>query len=193
MAQIMKETLDLGAAPHVPNVRGDVAAEPTISSQPLLSRLERLVDMSSAQQDNSMDLGHMIRSIVDRAVQDAVKIALQGQPTLGVNNPTIIEDHVVDATGIDLARQGSVKVTRTEVVNGYIYPYTGGAHSDVPEMVNQAAEIPNPRAVLSDCNARLDCVRRKLLSLWSEALDLSEDSIEPNDSFFVSFLIHYPK
>ena len=192
MVQIMKETLNLGAAPHVPNAKGDVAEEPVISSQPLLSQLERLAAMSSTQQDNSMNLSHMIRSIVDRAVQDAVKQALQGQPTLTVTNSTIIEDQVLEAVTIDPARQRSVKDVRTKLVNGYTHLRADGAHSECAEIVSQAADIPDPGDVQSGFGAQLDCVRQKLLSLWSEALDLSKDSIEPNDSFFVSFVFHNP-
>lgn len=188
MVQIMNETLTLGAAQQVPTARGHGVEEPVISSQPLLSQLERLVVMSSNQQDNSMDLSHMIQSIVDRVVQDAVKQALQGQTMPSVPNPTIFEDQVSKAGVIHSTRQGSVKDARTKVADSYTCPRTEGAHSELAEIVELAAEIPDPAAVLSNGGAQPDCARRKLLSLWSEALDLSEDSIEPSDSFFVGFV-----
>lgn len=185
MVQVMNETLDLGATPSVPDARRDVVGDPAVSSQSLVSQLERLVAMSSTQQGNSTDFGSMIRSILDRAVQDAVNKALQSQPTLTVDNHSDIEDQVSEATAVNPIGQNRVEDARITVISGLRQPRADYAHSELGEIVEQSTNISAHESVLSHDGERQDWVSQKLLSLWGEVLDLSEDSIEPNDSFFV--------
>ena len=186
MVQVMNETLDLGTAPNIPNARRDAAEEPAVSPQSLASQLERLVAMSSIQQGNSMDFGYMIRSVLDRVVQDAVNKALQSQPTLTVDKNSDNEDQVSEATAVNSIGQEIVEDARITVASGLRHPRADDAHSELVEIVEQSANVSVKGSVLSHYGERPDRVSQKLLSLWSEVLDLSEDSIEPNDSFFVS-------
>jgi hypothetical protein len=186
MVQVMNETLDLGAGPNVPNARPHVAEDPAVSPQSLVSQLERLVAMSSTQQGNSMDFSSMIRSILDRAVQDAVNKALQSQPTLTVDKHSNIEDQVSKHTAVNPIGKKSVEDARITVMSGLRQPLADDAHSELAEIVEQSANVSVQGSVLSHDNERPDWVSQKLLSLWSEVLELSEDSIDSNDSFFVS-------
>lgn len=186
MVQVMNETLDLGTAPNVPNARRHVAEDPAVSPQSLFSQLERLVAMSSTQQGNSMDFSSMIRSILDSAVQDAVNKALQSQPTLSADKQSDIEDQESKHTAVNPIGQNSVEDARITVMSNLGKARAEDARSEVAEIVEQSARVSVQGSVLSHDGKRPDWVSQKLLSLWSEVLELSEDSIESNDSFFVS-------
>ena len=189
MVQVMNETLELEAVSSLPNGKKDTAEDPTISPQTLVSQIERLVAISSTQQGNSLDLSSMIRSTVDRVVQDAVNKALQSQPTLASVRPPGVGVQGFEDTAMNHMGQNSVADSRISVISGLKHSLSDDVNSDVGEALERSATVSVHGSATSQSAERSDFVSQRLLSLWSDVLDLPEDSIEPNDSFFVSFTL----
>ncbi len=186
MVQIMKETLEVGAVPDLRNSRGCDAVDSVGPQQSLVSQLERLVAMNSNQQADSTDVGGMIHSIVDRMVQNAVSKALQTQSTLAADRGSDVEAHLSEFTKSNAHGQEILSNARIIAMNDSKEIHAVDAHSGLPDIVEQSIYISDKGIVGDRRGNRSDWVAQKLLSLWSEVLDLSQADIEANDNFFVS-------
>jgi hypothetical protein len=176
MAQIMNETLDLETEAKSPTVKRDKAEKTASLPESLISELERLVAMSSNQNAKPTDVDFMLRSI-----QATVSKALQGP---GASTREIssngVEDEASEATAVNSTTHDSMDHSQLTTLTGIRQP-----NAKVVER-QDSIKVSAQSSILSHQDKSSEWVDQKLLSLWSEALDLSEDSIEPSDSFFVS-------
>ena len=152
--------------------------------------------MASPPIQETPDWSHLIRSIVSEMVPQIVDqmmakntaAAPSGAPI--INQASAIDQMTNQMTGM-IARRASVTQRERPTMERTTSAYSRGRRTSVTSnaesRIQTAADMVAAAGVMA--TAALDSpdfVEKKLLGLWSELLDMVEDTIEKDDSFFVS-------
>ena len=139
------------------------------------------------------DWGNLIRSIVNEVVPQIVERVLEknGHQGGAVRAPSIVSE-AANHTLSMLHRKASNSLRarpefRSAVETGSIRSRRLSNASDAESRINIAADMVAAAGVMATEALKSvppDFVEKKLLGLWSELLDMVEDSIAKDDSFF---------
>jgi aryl carrier-like protein len=135
------------------------------------------------------DWSHLIRSIVAEMVPQIVEQIVAKNKT--VPEPSTIDQMTNQMTGMIARRTSVSQRERPNLETGSIYSRgrRGSVTSNAESRIQTAADMVAAAGVLaSESTKSPEFVEKKLLGLWSELLDMVEDTIEQDDSFFVSSL-----
>ncbi|KAF1915917.1 hypothetical protein BDU57DRAFT_573349 [Ampelomyces quisqualis] len=145
--------------------------------------------VTSATSLEAPDWTHLIRSIVAEMVPQIVDQVIAKNKTIGPEPATAatINEMTSQMTGM-LARRASISQReKPNLETGSIYSRGRrmSVTSNAESRIQTAAEMVAAAGVLAtEALQSPDFVEKKLLGLWSELLDMVEDTIEKDDSFF---------
>ncbi|KAF2030892.1 acetyl-CoA synthetase-like protein [Setomelanomma holmii] len=141
--------------------------------------------MASPTPAEAPDWSHLIRSIVSEMVPQIVEQIVAKNKTLP--EASTIDQMTNQMTGM-IARRASVSHReRPNLETGSMYSRgrRGSVTSNAECRIQTAADMVAAAGVLaSESTKSPEFVEKKLLGLWSELLDMVEDTIEQDDSFF---------
>ncbi|KAF2186293.1 nonribosomal peptide synthase [Zopfia rhizophila CBS 207.26] len=161
------EVPDLGLPLHPPNAEG-----PSVpAAMPL----------------GAPDWGSLIRSIVNEVVPEIVDRMLSKHKLAPAPAGATVNNVTTQMVGM-LSRKASQSLrARPTVETGSIRSRRLSVASDTESRINIAADMVAAAGVMATEALKSvppDFVEKKLLTLWSELLDMVEDSIGTDDSFF---------
>lgn len=144
------------------------------------------------------DWGNLIRSIVNEVVPQIVERVMEKNGGKGAPPSQSIVTEAANQTLSMLHRKASNSLRarpdfRSAVETGSIRSRRMSVASDTESRINIAADMVAAAGVMATealKSAAPDFVEKKLMGLWSELLDTVEDSINKDDSFFVSGFPH---
>jgi amino acid adenylation domain-containing protein/non-ribosomal peptide synthase protein (TIGR01720 family) len=135
------------------------------------------------------DWSHLIRSIVAEMVPQIVDQVIAKNKTVPEPASATINQMTDQITGL-IARRASLSQRERPVLDtasihsrGRRMSVTSNAESRIQTAADMVAAAS---ALATEALQSPDFVEKKLLHLWSELLDMVEDTIEKDDSFFVS-------
>lgn len=156
--------------------------------------------MGSPPIPETPDWSHLIRSIVSEMVPQIVdqvmaKNNIATTPGAAVlTQASTIENMTTQMTSM-IARRASITQSQRPTLDrpSSAFSNTRGRRmsttSNAESRVQTAADMVAAAGVMATAALESpDIVEKKLLGLWSELLDMVEDTIEKDDSFFVSLL-----
>ncbi|KAF2683049.1 acetyl-CoA synthetase-like protein [Lentithecium fluviatile CBS 122367] len=133
------------------------------------------------------DWSHLIRSIVSEMVPQIVDQVLAKNKNAPAPAQSTVNEMTNQMAGM-LARRASHSIRgRPNLETGSIRSRRLSAASDAGSRINIAADMVAAAGVMATealKSAPPNFVEKKLLTLWSELLDMVEGSIEKDDSFF---------
>ena len=142
------------------------------------------------------DWTHLIRSIVAEMVPQIVDQVM-------AKNKTALPEPATAATINEMTNQMTGMIARRASISHHEKPnfetgsiYSRGRRpsvtSNAESRIQTAADMVAAAGVLAtEALQSPDFVEKKLLGLWSELLDMVEDTIEKDDSFFVSRTFYF--
>jgi hypothetical protein len=136
------------------------------------------------------DWSHLIRSIVAEMVPQIVDQVIAKNKTVPEPAAATITEMTNQMTGL-IARRASISQReRPDFETSSIRSARGrrmSVTSNAESRIQTAADMVAAASVLAtEALQSPDFVEKKLLHLWSDLLDMVEDTIEKDDSFFVS-------
>lgn len=138
------------------------------------------------------DWGNLIRSIVSEMVPQIVNQVLEKNKIPPLASQSAVSEMTNQMAGM-LARRASQSKRGRNLDTASVRSRRMSAASDAESRIQTAADMVAAAGVMATEALKSvppDFVEKKLLGLWSELLDMVEDSIDKDDSFFVSSLIH---
>ena len=157
-------------------------------SPPALPKPEGMSIPPSASA-STPDWGNLIRSIVSEMVPQIIDQMLAKNKLAPTPGATTVNDMTNQMVGM-LSRKASQSTrSRPNFETGSIRSRRLSVASDTESRINIAADMVAAAGVMATEALKSvppDFVEKKLLTLWSELLDMVEDSIGTDDSFFVS-------
>lgn len=137
------------------------------------------------------DWSHLIRSIVTEMVPQIVDQVIAKNKTVPEPAAATINEMKNQMTGL-IARRASISQREKpslETGSTYSRGRRMSVASNAESRIQTAADMVAAAGVLAtEALQSPDFVEKKLLGLWSELLDMVEDTIEKDDSFFVSLV-----
>ena len=131
------------------------------------------------------DWSSLIRSIVNEVVPEVLDHVFQKGKITPYNDSAKEIVGMIGRRASQAIRGGQLKELRAAVGSG------ARRMSTTENRINLAADMVAAAGVMATEAVKSvapNFVEKKLLSLWSELLDMVEDSIEKDDSFFVSYI-----
>ncbi|KAF2267152.1 acetyl-CoA synthetase-like protein [Lojkania enalia] len=157
-----------------------------LSTMPPIPRIEA-PPTSTTFANGVQDWGNLIRSIVSEMVPQIVDQILAKNKRAPTPGPSTINDMTNQMVGM-LGRRASQPIRgRPNLETGSMRSRRMSVASDTESRINIAADMVAAAGVMATEALKSvppDFVEKKLLTLWSELLDMVEDSIERDDSFF---------
>jgi non-ribosomal peptide synthase protein (TIGR01720 family) len=145
--------------------------------------------VASSPPPEAPDWNHLIRSIVSEMVPQIVEQIVANNKTVPEPATATINEMTNQMTGM-LARRASLshrEKPNLETGSTYSRGRRMSVTSNAESRIQTAADMVAAAGVLAtEALQSPDFVEKKLLGLWSELLDMVEDTIERDDSFFVS-------
>jgi non-ribosomal peptide synthase protein (TIGR01720 family) len=145
--------------------------------------------MTSPAPPETPDWSHLIRSIVSEMVPQIVDQIITKNRAVPEPATATINEMTNQMTGM-LARRASLshrEKPNIETGSTYSRGRRMSVASNAESRIQTAADMVAAAGVLAtEALQSPDFVEKKLLALWSELLDMVEDTIEKDDSFFVS-------
>jgi non-ribosomal peptide synthase protein (TIGR01720 family) len=170
----------------VPHARPGLAPSMSFSTSPGSHAIIPLVSEPSSIQ--AQDLGNLIRSIVQEIVPQVVdQILTKSHPhqeLAGAQNRLAARPSIVTAGRRASTSRGQVNF-ETGSVRSRRLSITSNAESRIQTAVDLMTVAG---AIATEALQASEVVEKKLLRLWSELLDMTEDTIDKDDSFFVGGL-----
>jgi non-ribosomal peptide synthase protein (TIGR01720 family) len=148
--------------------------------------------MTSSAPAETPDWSVLIRSIVAEMVPQIVDQMTAKNKAVPEPGPATIAEMTNQMTGL-LARRASISQRERpnmETASLYSRGRRNSMTSNAGSRIQTAADMVAAAGVLAtEALQSPDFVEKKLLGLWSELLDMVEDTIEKDDSFFVSHFV----
>ena len=174
-----------------------MAPRPSLRSLKASPRSDRLdpigsipkIEVPQAPANGTPDWGNLIRSIVSEMVPQIVNQVLEKNKLSPVATQSAVSEMTNQMAGM-LARRASQSIRgRPNLETSSIRSRRMSAASETESRIQTAADMVAAAGVMATEALKSvppDFVEKKLLALWSDLLDMVEDSIDKDDSFFVS-------
>ncbi|KAJ4299243.1 hypothetical protein N0V90_004487 [Kalmusia sp. IMI 367209] len=156
----------MASFPVIPRIEAPQAPTPTSSSAP--------------------DWGNLIRSIVSEMVPQIVSQVLEKNKLPPIATQSTVSEMTNQMAGM-LARKASQSKRGRNLETASIRSRRLSTTSDAESRIQTAADMVAAAGVMATEALKSvppDFVEKKLLGLWSDLLDMVEDSIDKDDSFF---------
>jgi non-ribosomal peptide synthase protein (TIGR01720 family) len=168
---------------QMPSPRSE-ARDPMASLVPI-PRIE-VPQAAPTMSSGGPDWSNLIRSIVSEMVPQIVDQVLAKNKTAPAAAQATVNEMTNQMAGM-IARRASQSIRgRPNLETGSIRSRRMSATSDAGSRIGIAADMLAVAATEAMKSAPPNFVEKKLLTLWSELLDMVEDNIDNDDSFFVS-------
>ncbi|KAF1969239.1 hypothetical protein BU23DRAFT_477496 [Bimuria novae-zelandiae CBS 107.79] len=156
-----------------------------MASAPVTPRIELPQGLTSSG-TNGPDWGNLIRSIVSEMVPQIVSQVLEKNKLPSMATHSTVSEMTSQMAGM-LARKASQSLRGRNLETGSIRSRRMSTASETGSRIQTAADMVAAAGVMATETLKSvppDFVEKKLLGLWSDLLDMVEDSIDRDDSFF---------
>jgi non-ribosomal peptide synthase protein (TIGR01720 family) len=177
---------------YTPSVRSPMSSPQLDIPDPIASaRTVPRVEVPQAPTPTTMDTpdwSNLIRSIVSEMVPQIVNQVMEKNKLPPIATQSTVSEMTNQMAGM-LARRASHSKRGTYLETASIRSRRMSTASDTGSRIQTAADMVAAAGVMATEALKSvppDFVEKKLLGLWSDLLDMVEDSIDKEDSFFVS-------
>lgn len=182
------------AREYTPSIRSPISSPRSelsdpMASPPIIPKIE-VPQSLPANTTNNPDWGNLIRSIVSEMVPQIVSQVLEKNKLPPMATQSTVSEMTNQMAGM-LARKASQSKRGRNLETGSIRSRRMSTTSDTGSRIQTAADMVAAAGVLATETLKSvgpDFVEKKLLGLWSDLLDMVEDSIDQDDSFFVRII-----
>jgi len=192
-AAIENNRQDVSTPLPIPSIHSQMPSPHSEVRDPMASLvpIPRIEAPHLAPMSNSApDWSNLIRSIVSEMVPQIVDQVLAKNKSAPAAAQATVNEMTNQMAGM-IARRASQSVRgRPNLETGSIRSRRMSATSDAGSRIGIAADMLAVAATEAMKSAPPNFVEKKLLTLWSELLDMVEENIDNDDSFFVSYQLH---
>lgn len=177
---------------YTPSIRSPLSSPGIDIQDPMASaRVIPRVEVPQAPTPTAMDApdwSNLIRSIVSEMVPQIVNQVMEKNKLPPIATQSTVSEMTNQMAGM-IARRASQSKRGRNLETGSMRSRRLSAASDTGSRIQTAADMVAAAGVMATEALKSvppDFVEKKLLGLWSDLLDMVEDSIDKEDSFFVS-------
>ena len=156
-----------------------------VSTTPIIPKIE-YPQSPTPVANNAPDWGNLIRSIVSEMVPQIVNQVLEKNKLPPMTAQSTVSEMTNQMAGM-LARKASQSMRGRNLETASVRSRRMSAASETGSRIQTAADMVAAAGVMATETLKSvppDFVEKKLLALWSDLLDMVEDSIDKEDSFF---------
>lgn len=147
---------------------------------------------SSPVATEAPDWSNLIRSIVSEMVPQIVDQMMARNSQAPQPGPSTLNEMANQMTGMIARRTSMSQAGKPNFDTSSLRSRRMSITSNAESRIQTAADMVAAAGVMAtEASQAPEIVEKKLLSLWSELLDMVEDTIEKDDSFFVSKFTHH--